>query len=73
MQVEMKFIKKKKCNMLHNRFFFFNLTPKMIQYFNLHMKKFSIMKLQILCLNILHISLEQNKATFLVNCKYNNN
>ena len=61
MQVEMKFIKK--CNMLHNRFFF-NLIPKMIQYFNLHMKKFSILKSQILCLNILHISLEQNKAKF---------
>ena len=60
--------------MLHNRFFF-NLIPKRIQYFTLHMKKFSILKSQILCLNILHIyiSLEQNKEKFLVNCKYNNN
>ena len=62
MQVEMKFIKKNAiCYIID---FFLNLIPKMTQYFNLHMKKFSILKSQILCLNILHISLEQNKAKF---------
>ena len=59
----MKFIKKNAiCYIID--FFFLNLIPKMIQDFNLHMKKFSILKSQILCLNILHISLEQNKAKF---------
>ena len=67
----MKFIKK---NAICYIIDFLNLIPKRIQYFNLHMKRFSILKSQILCLNILHVYISlENKAKFLVNCKYNYN